>query len=60
MILLFVARQLNEGEIMAVQHAFNYIDSGHTATITLEEFVDSRLDSRQPGKASTWACPKPH
>lgn len=51
MTLIYLARQMNEGEIMPIQAAFNYIEKSSLGQISPEEFVDGTLESDPVGKS---------
>ena len=38
-ILIYMARQMNERDVMSLQHAFNRINISTDAEMTMEEFV---------------------
>lgn len=42
MILIYLARQMNESEIMQAQIAFNSIDKAGSGLISLQEFIDCK------------------
>lgn len=43
MILIYLAKQMNESEIMQAQAAFNSIDKAGSGLISLQEFIECNL-----------------